>query len=57
MAPYRTGGSYLNFLGDEGGDRVRAAFGAERHARLAAVKARFDPRNVFRGNHTIEPAA
>src|SRR5687767_9613237 len=56
MAPYRTGGSYLNFLGDEGGDRVRAAFGAERHARLARVKARFDPRNVFRGNHNVEPA-
>ena len=28
MAPYRTGGAYLNFIGDEGGDRVRAAFGA-----------------------------
>jgi len=53
MAPYRTGGSYLNFLGDEGGERVRAAFGAERHARLARVKARFDPDGVFRGNHPL----
>ena len=53
MAPYRTGGSYLNFLGDEGKERVRAAFGAERHARLARVKAEFDPGNAFRGNHPI----
>ena len=53
MAPYRTGGSYLNFLGDEGGERVRAAFGAERHDRLARVKARFDPDGVFRGNHPL----
>jgi FAD/FMN-containing dehydrogenase len=56
MAPYRTGGAYLNFLGDEGEDRVRAAFGDERHARLARVKAEYDPGNVFRGNHTVEPA-
>jgi FAD/FMN-containing dehydrogenase len=56
MAPYRTGGAYLNFLGDEGAERVRAAFGAERHARLARVKAEFDPRGAFRGNHAIEPA-
>ena len=52
MAPYRTGGAYLNFLGDEGGERVREAFGAD-HARLARVKARFDPGNVFRGNHNV----
>ena len=49
-----TGGAYLNFLGDEGGERVRAAFGAD-HARLARVKARFDPGNVFRGNHNVAP--
>ena len=54
MAPYRTGGAYLNFLGDEGGDRVREAFGAD-HARLARIKTRFDPGNVFRGNHNVAP--
>ena len=54
MAPYRTGGAYLNFLGDEGGERVREAFGAD-HSRLARVKARFDPGNVFRGNHNVAP--
>jgi FAD/FMN-containing dehydrogenase len=57
MGPYRTGGAYLNFLGDEGEDRVRAAFGAESHDRLARVKARWDPRNVFRGNQNVRPAS
>jgi FAD/FMN-containing dehydrogenase len=56
MAPYRTGDAYLNFLGDEGGDRVRAAFGDENHARLARVKAQWDPRNVFRANQNVPPA-
>jgi FAD/FMN-containing dehydrogenase len=56
MAPHATGASYLNFLGDEGADRVRAAFGRESHARLARIKAQWDPRNVFRGNQNIHPA-
>ena len=55
MHPYATGASYLNFIGDEGGARVRAAFGPN-HDRLARVKAQWDPRNVFRGNQNIEPA-
>ena len=38
-APLRDRRAYLNFIGDEGGERVRAAFGAERHERLARVKA------------------
>ncbi|HET9899128.1 MAG TPA: FAD-binding oxidoreductase [Streptosporangiaceae bacterium] len=54
---YANGGTYLNFLGDEGQDRVRAAYGAGNYARLAAVKAIYDPRNVFRGNQNIKPAA
>ena len=54
MAPYATGASYLNFLGDEGAARVRAAFG-ESHGRLARIKAGWDPRNVFRGNQNIPP--
>jgi FAD/FMN-containing dehydrogenase len=56
IAEYTTGGTYLNFIGDEGQDRVRAAFGPENYARLAAVKAAYDPRNVFRGNQNIKPA-
>ena len=49
----RTGAVYLNFIGDEGADRVVAGFGAENTRRLAAVKAEYDPDNVFRFNHNI----
>lgn len=57
IAPYATGGVWLNFVGDEGQARVRAAFGEENYARLAQVKREFDPGNVFRGNQNILPAA
>jgi FAD/FMN-containing dehydrogenase len=56
IAPYANGGAYLNFMGDEGEDRVRAAFGERKYARLAGIKAEYDPRNVFRGNQNIKPA-
>lgn len=56
IAPYTNGGTYLNFIGDEGQDRVRAAFGEEKYARLAAIKAEYDPDNVFSGNQNIRPA-
>jgi FAD/FMN-containing dehydrogenase len=56
IARYATGGIYLNFIGDEGEDRVRAAFGDEKYDRLAAIKADWDPQNVFRGNQNIKPA-
>jgi FAD/FMN-containing dehydrogenase len=54
---YANGGVYLNFIGGEGQDRIRAAYGADNYARLAALKRRLDPENVFRGNQNIEPAA
>jgi hypothetical protein len=56
VAPWETGATYLNFIGDEGADRVRAAFGSG-YDRLAAVKASWDPDNVFHGNQNIVPAA
>ena len=56
IAPYATGGVWLNFLGDEGQERVRAAFGEENYNRLALVKREFDPENTFRGNQNIRPA-
>jgi hypothetical protein len=56
IAGYANGGAYLNFIGDEGPDRVRAAYGEANYGRLAAVKAEWDPGNVFRGNQNIIPA-
>ena len=55
VAPHTTGGVYLNFIGAEGQDRVRDAFGPENHARLVEVKTAWDPDNVFRGNQNIAP--
>ncbi|HET7676916.1 MAG TPA: FAD-binding oxidoreductase [Candidatus Limnocylindrales bacterium] len=57
LVPYATtGGGYLNYMGhDEPVERVRAAFGAERFARLAQLKARYDPSNVFRSNQNVPP--
>ena len=57
MKPWATGGVYLNFVGDEGEDRVVAGYGGEAsYARLAAVKAEYDPDNVFHLNHNVRPA-
>jgi FAD/FMN-containing dehydrogenase len=51
-----TGGGYVNYSPvDESADRVKAAYGADRYARLVAVKRRLDPDNVFRFNHNIRP--
>ena len=55
LAPYRTGATYLNFLGEEGGDRVRAAYGPH-YERLARVKAGWDPDNVFRATGNVRGA-
>jgi FAD/FMN-containing dehydrogenase len=56
LAPSSTGGVYVNFVGDEGEDRARAAYGAA-YRRLAALKARHDPDNVFRSNQNVAPAS
>jgi hypothetical protein len=55
MKAFSTSGTYINFLtGDEGPERTRAALGAGLQ-RLAAIKAAWDPENMFRTNRNIEP--
>jgi FAD/FMN-containing dehydrogenase len=56
VRPWSTGAVYLNFIGDEGAERVIAGLGAGNARRLAEVKRRYDPDNVFRFNHNIRPA-
>ncbi|HEX6036390.1 FAD-binding oxidoreductase [Longimicrobium sp.] len=53
----RAHGVYVNELGDEGGDRVRQAYTPAAWRRLAALKAAWDPENVFRINQNIPPSA
>lgn len=48
-------GAYVNFLGEEGDARTRAAYGEATYRRLAALKRRYDPDNVFRLNQNIVP--
>jgi FAD/FMN-containing dehydrogenase len=50
-------GAYVGFLGDEGQDRVRAAYPGATWDRLAAIKARYDPDNLFRLNQNVTPSA
>ncbi|MFJ5553043.1 FAD-binding oxidoreductase [Streptomyces sp. NPDC093225] len=55
VAPWSTGATYLNFIGDEGADRVAAGLGPENMQRLGRVKREYDPDNVFRFNHNVKP--
>jgi FAD/FMN-containing dehydrogenase len=52
--PFLTPGVYVNYLGDEGGTRVRAAYGLN-YERLRAIKNKYDPTNFFRLNQNVEP--
>lgn len=54
-APYATGGVYINFMTEEEGDRVAAAYG-ECYQRLIELKQKYDPDNLFRLNQNIKPA-
>ncbi len=56
LHPLSAGGAYLNFMMEEGEDRIRASY-RRNYDRLAAVKAKYDPGNFFRVNQNIRPAA
>jgi FAD/FMN-containing dehydrogenase len=53
--PHATGGVYVNFLNQDESERIAAAYGPN-YARLAQVKAKYDPDNRFRTNQNIRPA-
>jgi FAD/FMN-containing dehydrogenase len=54
LHPYSAGGAYVNFMMDEGEERVKATYG-ENYQRLAEIKAKYDPTNLFRVNQNIKP--
>jgi berberine-like enzyme len=54
MRPHLDESVYVNNLGEEGDDRVHAAFGMN-YARLAALKRKYDPENFFRLNQNVRP--
>jgi hypothetical protein len=55
LEPHHTNSVYVNFLMDEGEDRVRDAYGGERYDRLKQLKRKYDPGNLFRLNQNISP--
>jgi hypothetical protein len=54
MQPFLERGVYVNNLGDEGEERIRAAYGSN-YERLVALKNNYDPTNFFRVNQNIKP--
>lgn len=55
LHPHGAGGAYVNFMMDEGEDRIKATYGAN-YDRLVAIKTKYDPTNLFRVNQNIKPA-
>jgi len=56
LHPYSAGGAYVNMMMEEGQDRVEASYG-ENYERLAKIKAKYDPANLFHVNQNIRPAS
>ena len=56
LHPYSAGGAYVNFMMDEGQERIKATY-QENFERLATIKNKYDPANLFRVNQNIRPTA
>jgi FAD binding domain-containing protein/berberine-like enzyme len=56
MEPYSAKDIALNFVMDEGNERVQAAFGPDKYARLVALKDEYDPENLFSRNQNVKPS-
>jgi hypothetical protein len=54
LHPFSAGGAYVNFMMDEGQDRVKAAY-RDNYERLSKIKSKYDPQNLFRVNQNIKP--
>jgi FAD/FMN-containing dehydrogenase len=54
LHPFSAGGAYINFMMDEGTDRVKASYG-ENYERLVRIKSKYDPQNIFSVNQNIKP--
>ena len=57
LSPFTANAAYVNYIGDEGTEGLNAAYGAENLARLAMIKRKYDPMNLFRMNQNVAPAA
>lgn len=55
LYPYSAGGDYINFMMDEGENRIRASYG-DNYDRLVKIKTKYDPENLFRVNQNIKPS-
>ena len=55
LHPHSAGGAYVNFMMDEGEERVKATYG-KNYGRLTKIKKKYDPNNLFRVNQNIKPA-
>ena len=55
VEPFAASGVYVNYLGNEGEERIRASYGAN-YSRLVTLKNTYDPTNLFRMNQNIKPA-
>jgi FAD/FMN-containing dehydrogenase len=55
MKPFMSAAVYVNYMGDEGEERVKQSYGSK-YERLAQLKRKYDPKNMFRNNQNVTPA-